>query len=99
MKEQFDKLINSSPLVFVDFYAEWCGSCKMQAPILKEWAAEVGERVKIVKINVDTNNEIAARYQIQSIPTLMLFHHGQIVIKHSGVMSKQQLNDMIKQFK
>ncbi len=99
MKGQFEKIINSSPLVLVDFFAEWCGPCKIQAPILKEWTSEVGERVKIIKINVDTNNEIATRYQVQSIPTLILFHHGQVVIKHSGVMSKQQLNDMIKQFK
>jgi len=73
MKGNFDAIINENRPVVVDFHAVWCGPCKKQAPILKQLAEELGERIKIIKIDVDQNQMIAARYQIQSVPTLMIF--------------------------
>ncbi|MDP4108254.1 MAG: thioredoxin domain-containing protein, partial [Bacillota bacterium] len=73
MKANFNSIINSEVPVLIDFSAEWCGPCKSQAPILKDLASELGEKAKIIKIDVDQNPEIASRYQIQSVPTLMIF--------------------------
>ena len=97
MKGNFDSIINSEPFVLTDFYADWCGPCKIQSPILKELAAELGGKVKIIKVNVDTNPEVAARYGVQSIPTLVFFKNGQIAFKHPGVAVKEQLRNMILQ--
>jgi len=96
MKANFKQLINSDTPVLVDFYAEWCGPCKMQAPILKEVARELGETARIIKIDVDRNQELAAKYQIRGVPTLLLFKNGQIVWKTSGVANKQQLLEQIR---
>jgi thioredoxin 1 len=95
MKGSFENIINDTRLVVVDFHAEWCGPCKMQSPILKEVASEFGERIRVIKIDVDQNNEIAGRYQIQSVPTLMIFQHGEVKYKHSGVHTKPQLVKVI----
>ena len=97
MKGNFDSIINSEPFVLTDFSAEWCGPCKMQAPILKELAAEMGSRIKIIKVDVDINPEIGARNEVQSIPTLIFFKNGQIAFKHVGVATKEQLRNMILQ--
>lgn len=96
MKANFKQLINSDTPVLVDFYAEWCGPCKMQAPILKEVARELGDTARIIKIDVDRNQELAAKYQIRGVPTLLLFKNGQIVWKTSGVANKQQLLEQIR---
>lgn len=96
MKANFKQLINSDTPVLVDFYAEWCGPCKMQGPILKEVAREVGDTARIIKIDVDRNQELAAKYQIRGVPTLLLFKNGQIVWKTSGVANKQQLLEQIR---
>jgi len=97
MKANFDSIINDTKPVIVDFHALWCGPCKAQSPILKELATELGDRVRIIKIDVDQNPEIAGRYQIQSVPTLMVFKNGQLVWRHSGVVSKPQLMSILNQ--
>ncbi|RMG16545.1 MAG: thioredoxin [Bacteroidetes bacterium] len=97
MKGNFQKIINSDKPVLVDFYADWCGPCKMQAPILKEAASELNGQARIIKIDVDKNRKVSEQYQIQSIPTLILFKNGQPVWRQSGLLSKQQLLDVIRQ--
>ncbi|MTK53034.1 thioredoxin [Paludibacter sp.] len=99
MKANFDTLITEDRPVIVDFHALWCGPCKMQAPILQQLAAEQGDNVKIIKIDVDQNPAIADRYQIRSVPTLMIFKNGEIKHKQPGVHSKQQLDSLIQQYK
>ena len=95
MKGNFDTIINENRPVIVDFHAVWCGPCKTQSPILKQVAEELGERVKVIKIDVDQNPEIASRYQIQSVPTLMIFKNGVIKHKQAGVHSKAQLMSIL----
>ena len=97
MKANFNSIINSETPVLVDFYAEWCGPCKTQSPILDELASELGEKVKIIKIDVDQNPEIASRYQIQSVPTLMIFKNGISKYQQPGVHSRSQIMNIIKQ--
>ena len=97
MKANFDSIINENKPVVVDFHALWCGPCKAQSPILKEVASELGDSVRVIKIDVDQNNEISNRYQIQSVPTLMIFKNGNLLWKHSGVVSKNELVNILKQ--
>ena len=89
-----DVLKSSAPVV-VDFWAEWCGPCRMIAPALEEIAAQLGEKVKIVKLNVDENPNVAAKYGIMSIPTLMLFKNGEIASRQVGAAPKQKLAQWI----
>jgi len=91
MKGKFDSLINDIRPVVVDFHALWCSPCKMQSPILKEIATELGDRIKVIKIDVDQNSEIASQYNIQSVPTLMIFKNGEIKYKQAGLHTKTQL--------
>ncbi len=93
--EEFDKTINSNKPVLVDFYATWCGPCKMQAPILKEFAEEVGDKVVVVKVDVDENASIASKYAIQSIPTLVVFKNGELKEKAVGLTVKANLSQML----
>lgn len=97
MKGNFKKIINSGQLVLVDFYADWCAPCRMQAPILKELAADIAGKAKVIKIDVDKNQPLAQQYQVQGVPTLVLFKKGQPVWRQSGVATKQQLSDLINQ--
>ena len=97
MKGNFETIINDSRPVIVDFHALWCSPCKMQSPILKEVAAELGDKVRIIKIDVDQNNEIASRYSVQSVPTLIVFRNGKLVWRQSGVVSKSQLKSVLIQ--
>ena len=94
-KEEFNKIINSDKPVLVDFYATWCGPCKMQTPILKEFAEEVGDKVEIVKVDVDENADIASKYSIQSIPTIMVFKDGEVKEKAVGLTVKANLSQML----
>src|SRR5438128_626958 len=89
------EVLNSTSPVVVDFWAEWCGPCKMIAPALEELAGSLGEKVKIVKLNVDENPQTAAKYGIQSIPTLMIFKGGQMASRQIGAAPKQKLEQWI----
>ncbi|MEZ4875319.1 MAG: thioredoxin [Flavobacteriaceae bacterium] len=92
----FNEIIASKKLVLVDFSADWCGPCKMLAPILKQVKEELGDAVKIVKIDVDKNQLLASNYQVMGVPTLILFKEGKQVWRQSGVLQKQELVQLIK---
>ena len=98
MKSNFSKIIDSEVPVLVDFYADWCGPCKMLAPILKEVKEELGEEVKIVKIDVDKNHELASKYQVRGVPTMILFRKSQQMWRQSGVLSMHEIATKIKSF-
>jgi len=97
MKANFDSIINDHRPVIVGFHALWCSPCKMQSPILKELAAELGDSVRVIKIDVDDNNQIAGRYNVQSVPTIIVFKNGKQVWRQSGVVSKSQLKSILMQ--
>ena len=92
------EVLKSSRPVLVDFWADWCGPCKMLSPVLDELASEAGDRVKVAKINVDHNPALAARFGIQSIPTLLYFANGEIQHQSVGVVSKKTILSRLEQF-
>lgn len=92
---KFESLISADIPVLIDFSAEWCGPCKMLKPILSELKEKVGDRARIIKIDVDRNPAISAHYQIRSVPTLMLFKKSQLLWQQSGVISAHELQDII----
>ncbi len=94
----FNELIQSDKPVLVDFFAEWCGPCKVMAPILKDVKQEVGDTVSILKVDVDKNPQAAAAYQVQGVPTLILFKQGKVLWRQSGVVQKSGLVGVIKKF-
>ena len=89
------QVLKSAEPVVVDFWAEWCGPCRMIAPALEEIAGRLGDKVKIVKLNVDENPQTAQKYNIMSIPTLMLFKNGQLASRQVGAAPKQKLEQWI----
>ena len=89
------EVLKSDAPVLVDYWAEWCGPCKMIAPILDEVARDYGEKIRVVKVNVDENQSIPARYGIRGIPTLMLFRNGAVVETKVGALSKSQLTQFL----
>ncbi len=91
----FSQIIQSDIPVIVDFYAEWCGPCKIQGPIIDELKAELGNKVKVVKVDVDSEVELSQKYGIQSIPTLIVFQKGEIIWKAVGVQQKENLTKVI----
>jgi len=100
MKNQmtFHELILSEKPVLVDFFAEWCGPCKMMAPILKELKQEIGDAASIVKVDVDKSPQAAREYHVQGVPTLILFKKGEILWRQSGVVAKNNLLGVIKKY-
>ena len=98
--ENFEQeVLNSDLPVVVDFYADWCGPCKIIAPIIEELAAEYEGKVKIGKINVDEEQNSSKKYKVMSIPTLMFFKDGEQVDKLVGMLSKEQLVEKLESFK
>ena len=98
--ESFHELISSSETpVLVDFFAEWCGPCKAMSPILKQVKNMQGDKVRIIKVDVDKNNALAMQYSIQSVPTLMIFKRGKQVWRQSGVINAGELNKIVEMFK
>lgn len=96
-QQSFSQLVKGNTPVLVDFYAEWCGPCKMMKPILEELKSKLGDNVKIVKIDVDRNPQIAQQFRIQGVPTLMIFRNGQSLWRQSGVVQANQLAKIIQQ--
>ncbi|MBG6131872.1 thioredoxin 1 [Aquimarina sp. EL_43] len=95
MKSSFNNIIESKTPVLVDFFADWCGPCKMLAPILKEVKDELGDAIKIVKIDVDKNQPLASKYQVRGVPTMILFKDGKQLWRQSGVLQKNDLLGII----
>ncbi|WP_339924689.1 thioredoxin [uncultured Cyclobacterium sp.] len=93
--KSFSEIIKGDQPVLVDFYATWCGPCKMMQPILTETAGKVGAKAKIIKIDIDKNPMAASRFQVKSVPTLVLFQNGKVVWRKSGVVPANQLVEVI----
>jgi len=96
--ETFGSIINGETPVLVDFFAEWCGPCKMMPPILKEVSAKMGDKARIIKIDVDRNQALASELDVSSVPTLAIFHKGEIKWRKAGVQQANTLVDLLNQF-
>ena len=92
----FQEIIQSDTPVLVDFFATWCGPCKAMAPALDTVKADLGDAIRIVKIDVDKNQELASQYQVQSIPTIMIFKNGALKWRETGVQSSTKLKSVIE---
>jgi thioredoxin 1 len=95
MNAKFNEIINGNDLVLVDFYAEWCGPCKMMSPILQEVKLDLKEAVKIIKVNVDQHQDLAGHFMVRGVPTFMLFKTGKMLWLQSGVLSAKDLTQII----
>ncbi len=91
-----EEVLKANGKILVDFYADWCGPCKMMAPIIEEIAEDVKETVKVGKVNVDNNQELAIKYDVMSIPTIMIFENGKVSKTFIGVTDKQEILDVLK---
>lgn len=96
--ENFNDIINSEQLTLVDFFATWCGPCKMMHPVLEQLKDELGESIRIIKIDVDKNNNLAMNYRVQSVPTLMLFRKGEMLWRQSGALRLNDLKAIVSQY-
>ena len=95
--EKFNEMINGEQLTLVDFFATWCGPCKMMHPILEQLKEKMGDDIRILKVDVDKNEALSMQYRIQSVPTLMLFKKGELLWRQSGAMSLNDLMQKISQ--
>ena len=95
--EKFNEMINGEQLTLVDFFATWCGPCKMIHPILEQLKEKMGDDIRILKVDVDKNEALSMQYRIQSVPTLMLFKKGEMLWRQSGAMSLNDLMQKISQ--
>lgn len=96
--ENFNDIINGNQLTLVDFFATWCGPCKQMHPVLEQLKASEGEKLRIIKLDVDKNESLASTYRIQSVPTLMLFRNGELLWRQSGAMSLADLKALLYGF-
>jgi thioredoxin 1 len=97
MNTKFTTLINEKQFTLVDFYADWCGPCQMLAPILQEVKSIVKDEVRIIKINVDQHQDLAAEFMVRGVPTMLLFNEGKMLWRQSGVLSAKDLVTIIRQ--
>lgn len=97
-KETFSDLINGERPVLVDFTAEWCGPCKMMKPVLEELRQRMGNEIRIIKVDIDQSPQAAVSYNVNSVPTLILFQKGNILWRQSGVIAAPSLQKIINQF-
>jgi thioredoxin 1 len=95
MNSSFESIINSEKPVLIDFFATWCGPCQVLGPILKEVKESLGERISIIKVDVDKNQELASSQQVRGVPTMMLFQKGKQLWRQSGVISKEEIISII----
>nr|WP_296986325.1 thioredoxin [Prevotella sp.] len=95
--EKFNEMINGEQLTLVDFFATWCGPCKMMHPILEQLKEKMSDDIRILKVDVDKNEALSMQYRIQSVPTLMLFKKGEMVWRQNGAMSLNDLMQKISQ--
>ena len=91
MNTSFDNLIKSEKPVLIDFFGTWCGPCQTLAPILKQVKDSLGDRISIIKIDVDKNQELASKYQVRGVPTMILYQNGKQLWRQSGVLSKEEI--------
>lgn len=96
--EKFNEIINGNQLTLVDFFATWCGPCKMMHPVLEQLKDEMGESIRIIKLDVDKNEKLSENYRIQSVPTLILFRGGEAVWRQSGAMRLSDLKGVVSSY-
>lgn len=96
--EKFNEIISGNQITLVDFFATWCGPCKMMHPVLEQLKEDLGDSIRILKIDVDKNESLSETYRIQSVPTLMLFKEGEQLWRQSGAMRVQELKNLIAKY-
>jgi len=98
MKSSFNDIINSERPVLVDVYAEWCGPCKTMMPILSDFKKQIGDKVRVIKIDSDKNQALMQKYGIRGVPTIMLFQNGELLWRQSGVVPASQLTEIVRPY-
>jgi thioredoxin 1 len=97
-KQTFSELIRGDRPVLVDFHAEWCGPCKMMSPIIEQFSAEMGDTLRVIKVDVDKNPLAASAYRVQGVPTVMLFQNGEVLWRQSGVVPAHILRQVVERY-